>query len=414
MLGTLASVSGGRFSNIADFTTLATTTINTLATVMATCSTNVPVTVTYEDGTTSQHDTSLIQFGQDRNIVFKSSKKPVSASVYGVSQPFTEGCSLTALARHDVLDAISTAIVTNGLSNTYAQVHTTYTTTPVEQDVSECDPTNGELVKACASPDVWRKWGQNYTIAYRQALLNDHRMNFKEKGQARLGGAVFEQYKSKGDEIFDLIPLPPANGRLISQTIQYPSAYTQPAPRAVANVAATNNPHNAGGCWSPGSMVLMADGSRKAIERVEPDDLLWSTTGVTKVDYALQLGTYQPTQNMCRVGNLLLTWYHPVCKDGLWVPACAVAPFSAMAVPDVYNLLCTGGSVLDIDGVLTVSLGHELQDAGVKHDFFGSRAKVLDAIRLVNGFDTRRVVFKNLVPVRDPLTNEITGWNEMA
>jgi len=202
MLSSLASASGGRFTNIADFTTLATSSINALATGIATCSANVPLTVTYSDGSTSEHQTSLVQYGQNRDIVFATSKVPVSASMNGLPGiPFSEGVSILALARYDIIAAITGTLTSAGRHNQYAAVHSKYADTDAAADVSEC-ATGGELVMGCASPETWEKWGMHYSYAYKQALENDHRMNFKEKGQARLGGAEFEKYKALGDAAF--------------------------------------------------------------------------------------------------------------------------------------------------------------------------------------------------------------------
>ncbi len=422
-LSSLASVSGGRFTNIADFTTLATSSINALATGIATCSANVRLTVTYSDATTSEHQTSLIQYGQNRNIVFATSKLPVSASMNGLPGiPFTEGVSVLALARYDIISAIEAAVSScGGRRNQYAAVHSKYADTDAAVDVSEC-AADGELTMGCASPETWNKWGAHYSIAYKQALENDHRMNFKEKGQARLGGAMFEKYKALGDAAFSGIPKPVATGTSTAAPMNPPSSYgggyvSRPPPvvRTVTSVAATNDPANAGGCWAPDSMILMADRSRKRIQDIKPNDIVWSKSGFAKVEYTLALGTSQPVQNMCRVGGLLMTWYHPYLseKSGSWRNPCDDFPVVAMPVPIVHNLILGDGhSIVDLDGTLTVCLGHELKAPGVEHVFFGSRAAILDSIKRQPGFERGQVVYKDLKCIRDPSTNIITGWYE--
>jgi hypothetical protein len=235
---------------------------------------------------------------------------------------------------------------------------------------------NTELTSACQQVN-WNKWGKHYHWAYLQALENDHRMNFKELGQAHLCGAQFETYKSIGDAVFSRIPKPAATGG--STAVYYPTSV-----RAVASVSSKNDPGAAGGCWAPGSMVRMEDGNRKAIENVMPYDRVWTTSGSATVEYALELGTHlTPRQNMCRVGNLLLSWYHPVLTaSGVWVPPCTISSISLMDMPVLHNLIVSSGHVLDIDGTLTVSLGHGLTEEGVQHEFFGSKSRILDAIRL--------------------------------
>jgi Mg-chelatase subunit ChlD len=273
-LSSLASASGGRFTNIADFTTLATSSINALATGIATCSANVPISVTYSDGSTSEHQTSLVQYGQNRDIVFATSKVPVSASMNGLPGiPFTEGVSILALARYDIIAAITVALTNAGRRTQYAAVYSKYTDTDAAADVSECAP-GGELVMGCASTETWEKWGAHYSYAYKQALENDHRMNFKEKGQARLGGAEFEKYKTIGDRAFSGIAKPPPTGTSTAPASRNYSAYgggtggyTAPVVRAVATVASTNDPTQSAGCWAPS----LPGGSHAA-----PRDHVWA------------------------------------------------------------------------------------------------------------------------------------------
>ena len=407
-LAALTQVAGGRFSNIADFMTLATTSINCMATGLSTCSMGDTVLITYEDGTSSEHKTSLVQFGQDRNIVFKTAKKPVKATLQrgGAAAEFTAEVATPMKARADMLEGIRAVLASRGQRATeiYRPIYAKYPGLP---DVTEL---NTELVSGGTAAN-WDKWGQHYHWAYLQALENDHRMNFKEVGQAHLGGAEFEKWKKLGDTVFSVIPKPqPTGSTTVAQTY---GNYSAPAPRATASFDNTNDERNGGGCWAPGSAVRMADGSRKAIELIQPGDMVWTEGGNAVVEFTVELGTHDsPHQNMCMVGNLCLTWYHPVKQGKIWVPPCTIAEVKAMRMPVVHNLIVSNGHVLDIDGIMTVSLGHCLTEEGVKHAFFGSKERILDAMKGQPGFAERRVVYRNLVALRDPVTSEIVGWKD--
>jgi hypothetical protein len=406
-LAALTQVAGGRFSNIADFMTLATTSINCMATGLATCSMGDTVVIAYEDGSSSEHKTSLVQFGQDRNILVKTTKKPVSATLQrgGATAAFTAEVTMPMRARADMLEAIRAVLAARGqrAAEIYGPIYARY---PGVVDVTEL---NTELLSGCTAEN-WKKWGNHYHWAYLQALENDHRMNFKEVGQAHLGGAEFEKYRKLGDTVFSVIPKPaPTGASTLAPT--YGGAYA--APRAAASFANTNNPADGGGCWAPGSMVRMADGTRKAIELICEGDNVWTQDGDAVVEYALELGSHDsPIQNMCRVGQLLLTWYHPVKQGNIWVSPCTVAQVEAMHMPVVHNLIVSRGHILDIDGTLTVSLGHGLNVEGVEHTFFGSKQRILEAIAPQPGFAQHRVVFKNLQATR--VNGVIVGWKEKA
>ena len=405
-LAALTQVAGGRFSNIADFMTLATTSINCMATGLATCSMGDTVMIGYEDGSSSGHKTSLVQFGQDRNIVFKTTKKPVTATLQrgGAATVFGAEVTTPMKARAEMLEGIRAVLAARGqrAAEIYTPIYARY---PGLADVTEL---NTELLSGASN---WEKWGNHYHWAYLQALENDHRMNYKEVGQAHLGGAEFEKFKKLGDTVFSVIPKPqPTGTSTVPQTYsRYGGGYL--APRATASFAAANDAANGGGCWAPGSMVRMADGSRVAIEQIRPGDKVWTEDGDAVVEYTLELGSHDsPVQNMCRVNQLLLTWYHPVKQGNIWVPACTLAPVEAMHMPVVHNLIASNGHVLDIDGTRTVSLGHDLTTEGVEHAFFGSKQRILEAIAPQPGFAERRVVFKNLKATR--VNGVIVGWSE--
>jgi hypothetical protein len=411
----LCKTAGGRFSNVADFTTLATTSINATAIAQNTCVSSTTIVVTYGDGSTSDHSTSLIQYGQDRNLVFSVRKQPVTASSNRTATlPFVEGLSLEAKCRFDLMAAIRQAIDRNGTVNPYTTVYSKYGVSSVSNHVTEIHPTTGGLVLGLGAN--WQKWGSKYSWAYLQALENDHRMNFKEQGQAHLCGAAFERLKAHGDTVFSSIPKPIATGT--SATAAQPSGYgygygggyVMPTVRTVASVTATNDPTQSGGCWAPWSKILMADMTRKALYDLAPGDRVWTKTGVGTVDYVVELGTLSPQLRMCVVGDLVLTEYHPVYDNGVWRSACDLAPVKLMPMPKLINFLLDYGHVVDIDGVLTVSLGHGLTETGLEHPYFGSRARLLEDMRGQPGFQERRVVFRNLQYNRDPVSGLICGW----
>lgn len=161
-------------------------------------------------------------------------------------------------------------------------------------------------------------------------------------------------------------------------------------------------------CWAPSSLVLMADGRRVAVELLKPGDKVWTEAGDARVDFTLRMASSRP-KRMCRVGNLLLTELHPVKVGGRWVAPSAIAPVAFVAMPVLHNLILSRGHVLDIDGTLTISLGHDLREEGVEHAFFGSREAVLRALR---GHETSPgvVAFNEIAAVVDNDTRQVVGW----
>jgi hypothetical protein len=81
-------------------------------------------------------------------------------------------------------------------------------------------------------------------------------------------------------------------------------------------------------------------------------------------------------------------------------------------MPIVYNLVLESGHVIDVEGTLTVTLGHEFTEEGVKHEFFGSRQRILESLKEQPGYSVGYPVYKNLQTIRDPVTKLITGWRD--
>jgi hypothetical protein len=65
---------------------------------------------------------------------------------------------------------------------------------------------------------------------------------------------------------------------------------------------------------------------------------------------------------------------------------------------------------VNVNGVLSCTLGHNFMGAVIQHDFFGNNERILAALSVQPGFDVGRPVFENLVAVKDAFTGQITGW----
>jgi hypothetical protein len=57
-----------------------------------------------------------------------------------------------------------------------------------------------------------------------------------------------------------------------------------------------------------------------------------------------------------------------------------------------------------------VTLGHGFEESPLKHDFFGSKERILNALRKQPGFEEGRPVYKNLVAVKEE--GLIVDWTD--
>jgi hypothetical protein len=273
-------------------------------------------------------------------------------------------------------------------------------------------------------------------------------VNFKDPGLQIYGGKMFKEASEGGDTIFRELPAPEPTGD-IESTNYTPTSYTSmsssmapsvPAARPTTMVAF----HNAGGgCWAPGTTVQMSDGRLKEIAAIEKGDMVWTPDGPARVEHLLTLGRTAATQLMCEYKSYIkadathtidyslgqgedpattgeslsyyrckvwITPWHPVLSKGGWVQPASFVPVVDVPMPVVYNMILDKGHIINVDGVLSATLGHGFTGPVIEHAFFGNKAAVLRDISAQPGFAEGRPVFKNLKTRNDPDTGLIVGW----
>jgi len=161
--------------------------------------------------------------------------------------------------------------------------------------------------------------------------------------------------------------------------------------------------------WAPESEILLADGSRKHVEVLCRGDMVWTPTGPASVEYVIEMGIQadRRVQNMCHVNKRLwITPCQPILFIGnIWGTPTEVTQCLLKHVTTVYNLVLKEHHIVDVNGVLTCTLGHGMTGPVIGHNFFGNKDRILDAIRQRPGFDVGRPVYDNLTPVYGPATS---------
>ena len=427
LLSQMATVGGGNFGFIPDGTMVGTVFTNWVATMLATASLERKLTVTYADGSVISQQTGLIQFGQPLDFVSYNIANPVSVVLDAeppVASVEVEVLSLKARARFDYLNLLQYAIANEGRVD-FSQLYTTYANC-ADQQVKEMmrdikpagSDDQGQISLAVSCPEFWNKWGKHYVRSYLTAMLRQVCLNFKDPGLQIYGGELFQTLSDAGDKIFISLPSPEATGNMdvaaiaVVHSVAAGGGGAAPAPPRYQppTMAAF---HNAGGgCWAPGTMVLMSDGvTRVAIENVRRNDMVWTPTGPAVVEHAIEMNRFAPTQLMCNHnGVLLITPWHPVKVNNVWCqPADFLNPVD-MSVRTVYNMVLSLGHVIDVNGILSCTLGHNFTGDVIQHDFFGNKERILAALSQQPGYDVGRPVFANLVAVKDVRSGLITGW----
>ena len=269
-------------------------------------------------------------------------------------------------------------------------------------DVRHADTTKGQISLGVRTADNWERWGQHFlpqSIGQHTAMWA---VEFKGACSDAYRLGTMEALYDEAVAISNNLP-PPTMSR---------AAYCAPtvvdAARTAASAALCRR---GGGCWAPGTMILLEDGlTRRPVEDLRAGDTVWTPDGPARVEHALVLGRYAMHQDMCTYMTLCITPYHPILVNGVWTTAIQFVQPVLMHMPTVYNLVLDRGHVVNANSVLTCTLGHGMSGPVIGHDFFGSKDRILAAISAQPGFAVGRPVYANLVPMYDMTTSLITGW----
>ena len=142
----------------------------------------------------------------------------------------------------------------------------------VLKDLTAPGKYEGQFGKAFASADAFTRWGQHYMSGIVCGLENEWPINFKDATSATFGApsGMTRRLIDRGDEIFNSLPPPKAScaSHRGGAYGAYGGTSTYVAPASMASV---NNAH--GGCFMGASRVLMADGTEKRCDEIQPGDI---------------------------------------------------------------------------------------------------------------------------------------------
>jgi len=471
MLTELACLGGGSFGFIPDYSMVATVFINWAASMLSMAATSGRVRVRAAGdgggggGTVepllATFPTGPIQIGQARNfllplsnlhpptgaplpnkflveLVLGADDTNVSSQVI-VDCSGCEGSTTTHLppflcAREQVMAAIKATLESGGGTGggKFDGIYSQYAPMggPVLELVKDVRPSPDaeEQGQVFMAPRYYGSWGKHYLRAYLRAQELQQCMNFKDPGLQMYGGALFKLLQRLGDDVFATLPALEPTGEVPTSCRGPPgasrhnsSSSTGGGGGATVNMGNVfNNPR--GGCWAPGSLVEMGDGQRKAIETLNPGDVVFTPEGPAVVQYVIEIGTKARAQSMCKVGadpGLWVTPWHPVLllKPGdsvsstpTWGFPASISPITERIMPKVFNLILSRGHVIRVGGVLSCTLGHGLKGDVIEHPFFGSRESVLRDLAGCPGFAQGRPVFEDLIHTKEQ--GVIVKWRD--
>ncbi|KXH38565.1 von Willebrand factor type A domain-containing protein [Colletotrichum simmondsii] len=270
------------------------------------------------------------------------------------------------------------------------------------EDLEGAQP-KGQVSLALTNREYYKKWGVHYIPSYLNAHTRQICNTFKDPGPLRYGvdSPLFIACRNKLDHAFDSIPPPkPSN--------QHTATH-----RGRVHMSSYNS--SSGVCFISSTPVRLASGRTVPIKALGRGVAVQTPSGPRRVVAVLK--TPVQREIMCRVGELVVTPWHPLSLDGghTWTFPANVADRPVRYTGCIYSVLLQAGRdseahAINVAGTWGVTLGHGIvmgQDLRA-HAFFGNYGKVVRSLRRIR-------VSKKGVAVsggvnRDSVTGLVSGF----
>ncbi|KAK1982066.1 von Willebrand factor type A domain-containing protein [Colletotrichum cereale] len=432
LLKSIAEIGGGNYSFIPDAGMIGTVFVHAVANLQATYAINATLHLSYpasvdleeisgdsvvkqeavtladEDGEPKQLSISLgnVQYGQSRDIFLKVTTSEAFAPGKSTIKAVLEYSRMTSNTHRQateqslqLLDQLR-ELIANLPANKFPSDPQNRS---LVEDLAGEQP-KGQVTLALSNAEYYTKWG----VHYLPSLLNAHARQvcntFKDPGPLRYGAdsPLFVACRDRLDAAFDRLPAPtPSN--------QHTATH-----RGRVNMSSYNS--SSGVCFVSSTPVQLASGRAVPIKTLRRGAAVRTPSGPRRVVAVLRTPVWR--EIMCRVGDLVVTPWHPLSLDGgeSWAFPASVADGRPVRYTGcIYSVLLqpdgdAGAHALNVAGVWGVTLGHGLVSGPDTraHAFFGDYKKVARGLGAL-GVGRKGVAVGGGV-VRDPETGLVRGF----
>ncbi|KAI1098165.1 hint-domain-containing protein [Jackrogersella minutella] len=243
------------------------------------------------------------------------------------------------------------------------------------------DLPSGQVTLALSSEAYFRQWGCHYFFSLWNAHAKQLCNSFKDAGPLMYNKSpLFVKCRDSLDRSFDSIPPPKQSCPKVATTNQVTMSFFN---------------RRAGPCFTGSSKATLANGRQVPVRQLQRGSNLRTPVGSRSVVAVLK--TMVRGATMCRIGDLVITPWHPIRVDHAGMDAQWSFPADfvlASAQPQVvlysgpiYSVLLqpdrnAEAHAIVIDGIWAVALGHGVvRGNDVRaHRFLGDYGKVARAI----------------------------------
>lgn len=250
-------------------------------------------------------------------------------------------------------------------------------------DVTAAD-CSGQIFQALQTkkPNAfYSRWGRHYLPSLLHAHARQVCNSFKDPGPLRYGidSPLFIKCRDSMDATFENMP-PPKPSRPPRR--RGDGSFVPHSTVSMARYHASSNP-----CFDGQCEVKMGDGTKLAIRDLREGMNVWTRVGPREIVAVVKTESIPGGKDeICRVGELWVTPYHPINIESRWVFPAEVADEVKRCETSVYSVLLEysrdpRAHAIEVGGQLAVTLGHGVQKAtgpadARAHSFFGDYIEV--------------------------------------
>jgi hypothetical protein len=448
LLAELAQAGGGLYAFIPDATIVGTVFVNFVSFLLSIAQHHLVATVTgpegfrlapgashTADGVTTM-DIGAVQYGQSRTFsviapagwagtvsVAPAGCAPIATAPLLLCESAHDDSAADDLARSIIITAIIAATRTldgykasiSEAAEKVSRLQARHTESKYLQalleDLTAPGKDVGQLGHAVENPDFFSKWGKHYLPSVARAHQLQSCMNFKDAALQFYGGTVFRSVQASVESLFCSLPAPKPTGSSSGSCGRAGSAGSA-GPQAMQSFY-----NYGGGCFYGPNEVVLQDGRAVAIRDLQRGDRVPGSDGAFHAIACVAVTPIAPgcTVEYCDVGNgVLLTPYHPVRHANGWAFPIDVGARREVATEAMYNFLLEDGVDMVVDGRHCITLAHGIVDSTVAtHEYLGT-ARVANDLKGMRGWAAGRVVLDAAATERNPVTQRITRWVELA
>lgn len=349
-----------------------------------------------------------LQFGQTRDVVvsvllpgdkFSNNGLPYVRAELMIEKKnqLTLECNTTQTSPHAKLAFLRTEMVyrlNNSLNQTIGQDKTLAPDIEIIKKLiawlEQCEDSHehvrlilndlkGRIIKGYI-PEKYKVWGYHYIAAF----IRSHELQLcispLDVSPGIYSNILLQAYLTYGKARY----ASPENAPVYTARQIAATRYALPAQTTQSSYSSLGwgGGGGGGGCFGESCIVETLNGTIKFMKDIVPGDCVKVSDGYAVVKYVVEIA--HRGEVLLFDNGLMITPTHPVRKGGEWTKPCKESGIiDIFKVDRLYNVVLDRSHLLLVNGVESITWGHDFTDRQIYHPFYGSSKKIESCLLLM-------------------------------